>query len=444
MDRRIQLIFFRSLVTVSLLVPAVQPAKGETDLVMRAKKLVEQGQLSPAKACLDAALAANPNSLSACELRGKVALMTMDFAGAESYVNHAYRLNPKSYETLLCMAHLSKMDKLYDKSREFLDRAIKVSPKRPDAYYERGRACLLQGLQNWAERDFTQAIYFGKQHRLIGYAYYWRGRCREMMGKYREAIADYTLAMKLDPGKCQFDAYALSINVTAPGKRTELGVLERGMCYFTIGDYRNAIKDFDLVMAQNPKETLMLEQRGEAYLFLMEHKKALRDFNRAILGKTASSDIYMKLGVTRYCLKMYDQAIRDLKTWLERTGYREDDTAACVALLSRIYLLQNDPISARSTVDACISKLRDKTGLPYEIMQLFSGKVSAASVAKKVDKSSKKEKVEALYCLGCYYLNKHERDKAMQFFSQVATLKPPGQIEYIVSLFELQPSQPGK
>ena len=437
------------LALICLLAPSPLLAKGESNMVDRARQLLDQGQLTASKDILDKILKENPDTAPALEMRGKIALMSNNLTGAETDLAHAYRLEPKSYETLIARAQLFRIQKHYDKSRRELDQAIEINPKRPDAFYMRGLTCLLQGMQNWAEKDLTLAIDLGKQHKFVGYAYYWRGRCRDMMSKYKEAIPDFTAAMNYAPKSPDRDTYGQDMSLaimlgSGKSKSTRLGVLERGMCYFNIGDYRNAIKDFDQVIAQNPKETLLLEQRGEAYLFLMEPKKALRDFNQAILGNTASSDIYVKLGVTRYCLKMYDQAVRDLKTWLNRTVYREDDTAACVALLSRIYHLQGDPDSATKAQQTCMSKLKDKTGLPYQLMLLYAGNFTPASILKKAEKATRKEKIEALYCLGCYHLNKNERDKAKGFFSQLVALKPLGQIEYVASLFELQQIQPSK
>ncbi|MBI3617940.1 MAG: tetratricopeptide repeat protein [Candidatus Omnitrophica bacterium] len=94
-------------------------------------------------------------------------------------------------------------------------------------------------------------------------AYFARGKMYDEKGDHVNAVADYTMAITLDP---QFPrAYN-----------------NRGIIYGKRGDYPRALADFNRALALYPAFAQAYNNRGLIYFYLREDRLALEDFNKAI------------------------------------------------------------------------------------------------------------------------------------------------------------------
>ena len=92
-------------------------------------------------------------------------------------------------------------------------------------------------------------------------------------GKSREAIAEYDLAISLNPK--HVDAYV--------NRGGEYGILE---------EYDKAIADFTKALEFEPADELILGNRGLAYAFTGDYEKALADYAEAIRLAPVKSTAY--------------------------------------------------------------------------------------------------------------------------------------------------------
>ena len=90
-----------------------------------------------------------------------------------------------------------------------------------------------------------------------------RGRAYEKRGEYDLAIADYTIAVELDPKDAE-------------------RYISRGITYGLKGDFDNAIKDFNKAINLNSNDFHAYNHRGIVYKRKGENNKAIDDFSKAI------------------------------------------------------------------------------------------------------------------------------------------------------------------
>jgi len=93
--------------------------------------------------------------------------------------------------------------------------------------------------------------------------YFEQGNASRVLGNYAQAIKDYDKAIELDPR----DAVAYD---------------NRGYAYGHLGNYAQAIKDYDKAVELNPTYAAAYNDRGYVYSNLGNYAQAIKDFDRAI------------------------------------------------------------------------------------------------------------------------------------------------------------------
>ena len=93
-------------------------------------------------------------------------------------------------------------------------------------------------------------------------AYCNRGLANLQLGRYDDALADYSVAIDKDAAisRCYFN---------------------RGNLYLILGEYQKAIDDFTEALASE-KDAIALSRRGQAYEALNQRSQALDDYNAAL------------------------------------------------------------------------------------------------------------------------------------------------------------------
>ena len=121
--------------------------------------------------------------------------------------------------------------------------AIRLDPKRADAYLNRALAYRIKNDVDRAMPDYNDTIRLDPKHPT---AYIARGTAHNMKGDYDRAIADYNQAMQLG------------------NKYTPVISAVRGDAYFAKKDFDRAIADYDAALKDNPKNAWTLFARGVA------------------------------------------------------------------------------------------------------------------------------------------------------------------------------------
>ena len=177
----------------------------------------------------------------------------------------------------------------------YYNRAIELDPKAAYAYSGRGFAYQGLGRYNEAIQDFTRAIELDPKD---ANAHNNRGLAYDRLGRYYEAIRDYTRAIELD----------LKLANTYSG---------RGFAYQGLGRYNEAIRDYTRAIELDPKDTFAYDYRGLTYDELGRYNEAIQDFIKAIELDPKLTLAYSGRGIVYYKLGRYNEAILDFTRAIE-------------------------------------------------------------------------------------------------------------------------------
>lgn len=126
----------------------------------------------------------------------------------------------------------------------------------------------------------------------IPVAYNNRGNAYLMLGQYQQAIEDYNKALEQDRD------FAKAYN-------------NRGLAYGNLGKYQLAIEDFSVSVRKNNREPMAYFNRGNVFKALGDYQKAIEDYSKAIELNPRKADFYNNRGNTFLKLNIYQQAIDD-------------------------------------------------------------------------------------------------------------------------------------
>lgn len=119
--------------------------------------------------------------------------------------------------------------------------------------------------------------------------YILRGDALFLLGKFDDAVKDYSFALKLDEN--ENEAY-----------------LGRGLALARSGWIEEGIKELDIYIKRNPNSSLAYTKRGVRRLWLGEEKGAQKDFERALDIDPSNAEAHDDLGVIFSRKKMYFEA----------------------------------------------------------------------------------------------------------------------------------------
>jgi serine/threonine protein kinase len=122
--------------------------------------------------------------------------------------------------------------------------------------------------------------------------YYGLGVLCAELGQYEEAIQNYDAALRLDPK----DAMAYD---------------RRGLAKGELGQYEEAIRDFDKAIRLDPKDARAYNNRGIAKADLGRHADAIEDFDEALRLDPQYVAAYTNRGLAKFNLGRHAHAIKD-------------------------------------------------------------------------------------------------------------------------------------
>ena len=119
-----------------------------------------------------------------------------------------------------------------------------------------------------------------------------RGFLASERGDYKDAIADYDIAIDKDPNYAE--AYYL-----------------RGLAQKSLGEQEKAIVDFDDAVRLNPNHIEAYYSRGDAKFSLQQYEEAIIDFDDVVRLSHDYAKAYYLRGGAKYNLERYEEAIID-------------------------------------------------------------------------------------------------------------------------------------
>jgi tetratricopeptide (TPR) repeat protein len=180
-----------------------------------------------------------------------------DYKKAIGYFDQAIRLEPEVAAFYFSRGNCRHQIRECAQAVDDYNQAIELESGRADYYYARGR-CLSEGREfRSAIQNLTRAIRLAP---LEPDYYHLRAECYHSMSEYDRAIKDFTRAIKLAPDDPRL-------------------YYSRSVCLQQKGDFDQATKDHDRAIRLDNSNP---ELRGKFYLRLGEYVQAIEDFNRAI------------------------------------------------------------------------------------------------------------------------------------------------------------------
>ncbi len=160
-----------------------------------------------------------------------------------------------------------------------------------------------KGAEQLNKKNYTQALDLFRraieQDSSDSVSVYNRGQAYRNLGKYKEAIADYTRYLELAPDDPE--NYLVYHN--------------RGVCHNAEGDYSSAIADFDQALSQNSTYSQTNLERGNAYLSRAQsgdNERALSDANIYISANANEAEGYILRGKAYSALGKTQDALNDM------------------------------------------------------------------------------------------------------------------------------------
>ena len=176
---------------------------------------------------------------------------------------------------------------------------------RAYGYFIRGQWQLKSNRYKEALADFENAI---KLNPTFIYTYRWRGDTKVALGNYKEAVADYNKAIQLNPDDA--DAYRNRGNVHFHLATSESasGNLKKAQ-----GLYEGAIENWTQAIKLAPEYADVYSNRGHTKAILGDYEGAIIDFDKAIQINPEFAEAYYNRGRAKEALGQKEAAKADFQ-----------------------------------------------------------------------------------------------------------------------------------
>jgi tetratricopeptide (TPR) repeat protein len=163
----------------------------------------------------------------------------------------------------------------------------------------------------------------------------WLARAMLSEGNTGEALREIEEALKLQP-------------------EWPAAIVARGLCYYRLGDYRGAVRDWDLAERISPPQVSIVSlcDRGLTHSILGDYDRAIEFLDRAIADDASPEAIYNR-AVARTRLRGLDQAREELEAAMKVVAEAEDEVVRHYGEAGINALLGQTEGALRSLKTAC-------------------------------------------------------------------------------------------
>ena len=181
----------------------------------------------------------------------------------------------------------------FNEQIDLFTKVIALEPKNLDAYFYRGLAKYNLEDYSGAILDYTKVIFYKPD----ADTYYNRGNSKFALQDYLGARDDYAKALELNDGL--IDA-----------------IYNLGLTKVYLGEFNEAIMDFDKISKIFPGDSNIYIQKGMAYMELKNYKEAFNNFGNSILLNPNSNAFYSR-GLALLSINYYKEAQADFYKAIE-------------------------------------------------------------------------------------------------------------------------------
>ena len=165
-----------------------------------------------------------------------------------------------------------------------------------------------------------------------------RGAALKSAGRYDQAMADFTIAMALDPRNPQY-------------------FCQRGDVLRKKRAFKDAIADYTAALTRAPGSLCAYQGRAQAHLAAGNTHQALADVAKGLSAKPASLQLLFLRGRANSQAKLYDAAVTDFSRALASralSGLQSKDRATIYSQRALASLMLNRPDNARADVNEAL------------------------------------------------------------------------------------------
>lgn len=174
---------------------------------------------------------------------------------------HTAEHNPHSPYTWVMAANYALANNAMPDAREYLNQAEMADPKNPDLYFMRGKI-------DYLERNLASSLKNLQQAQQL--------RCtRPDMNELLALL--YFENNQFDSAGAYFSKVISTDSAFVPANYRN-----RAICYFSLGQFREAIRDYDSLLAHDPSMANMYGERGICHGRLGNRQQACEDISRAL------------------------------------------------------------------------------------------------------------------------------------------------------------------
>lgn len=200
--------------------------------------------------------------------------LQLDEAAFQAF-DRALLLNPRDPDLLLQRAHalvqaaqFAALESGYRDALADLDCAIDLDPQSGACHAERGWVLWRTGNEAAAAEAFDRAKQYASTDARV---YFSSGLFLQERGDHEGAVADLSMAIKIDP-------------------RDPENFAARGSVYRVNGMFREAIDDFSAAISLQPENKEYFKYRGDCYQAIDDMRSALNDYQRFLGGEPGSGE----------------------------------------------------------------------------------------------------------------------------------------------------------
>jgi tetratricopeptide (TPR) repeat protein len=203
--------------------------------------------------------------------------------------------------------------------------------------YTQGKASYEQGNYEEAIKPFEKGIENIEQlqnDRKSTFAYVYKdfGTVLSELGRYAEAIENYSIALELDPddamayrglGDVLYDleryeeANENYYKATACAPDDAMAYRGLGDAFSRQGKYEEAIENYNKATARAPDDAVAYRGLGDAFFSQGKYEEAIENYNKATAHAPDDATAYRKLGDTLSLLNKVDEAIKNYNKAVE-------------------------------------------------------------------------------------------------------------------------------
>ncbi|MGD8326245.1 MAG: PEP-CTERM system TPR-repeat protein PrsT [Sphingomonadales bacterium] len=290
-----------------------------------ARALFRTGRLAEAFTKIDAALALDPNNVSALLFKGETTRLTQNLETALPFFERVLELEPDNYTARLERAATLLDLGREDEARRDIDDVYQVYPEHPLAHYLsavlRARSGDFEGARELMNRtrgvldNYIPAIQFKG---LVAYELGELEQATQHLLRVLRALPNNNAARRvygaalLRKGEPKLAVEALQPLIDQGLNDTPLLTL-MGMAYGRSGNYEQAMTYFENAVAQSPDQSTLRTQLAVSRLAVGDPAAAERDLEGLLELEPDSTNALIMLGLIELREKRYDEALESAR-----------------------------------------------------------------------------------------------------------------------------------